>query len=63
MTGGDLRKLNAAGFRVFYQEEQTLTIYESRPGVRLKESGPFKNKYQMAFAWGKLMQDAKHISR
>lgn len=63
MTGQDLQKLMAAGFRVFYQDENNSMIRESKPGVAMKYGGPYKTKAEMQRVWADLMTDPKHISR
>ena len=63
MTGGDLVKLAAAGFRVFYMREVDKTIFESKYGQAKRIGGPYKTKAEMRRAWDELMKNQKHISR
>ncbi len=63
MTGGDLVKLEKAGFRVFYMREVDKLIFESKYGQAKRIAGPFKTKAEMKRAWEELMKDPKHISR
>ncbi len=63
MTGADVAKLTAAGFRVFYMREEDKIIFESTYGQAKKFAGPFKSKAEMGRAWAELMKNPKHISR
>lgn len=63
MTGGDVKKLNDAGFRVFYMREVDKLIFESTYGQAKKFAGPFKSKAEMQRAWDTLMENPKHVER